>query len=172
MKKILMTLTLLVAMAVSAVAANYVTVTGTSVRLRMKPSMQSETLTNAKGENIHPKKGQKLECLADAGDFYKVKYQGKVVYISKQFARIDGEVVTTKASTATAGQRYVIVDGTDVRLRLQPSLSAKTLQRGGVNVHPKKGERIKYMGESGSFYKVNFQGNYVYIYKDYAHIEK
>ena len=55
MKKILMTLTLLVAMAVSAVAANYVTVTGTSVRLRMKPSMQSETLTNAKGENIHPK---------------------------------------------------------------------------------------------------------------------
>lgn len=170
MKKILITLMMVVAMAVSAIAANYVTVTGTNVRLRMKPSTQSETLTNAKGENIHPKKGQKLERLAEAGDFYKVKFNGKVVYISKQFARADGEVTPAKTATAST-QRYVVVTGTDVRLRLQPSLNAKTLQRNGVNVHPKKGERIKYMGESGSFYKVNFQGNYVYIHKDYARFE-
>lgn len=171
MKKILLTLVMLVVMTMSAIAADYVTVTGTNVRLRLKPSLQSETLTNASGENIHPKKGQKLECLAVSGDFYKVKYQGKVVYISRQFATPSGATKPAVTTPSATGQRYLVVTGTDVRLRLQPSLQAKTLQRDGVNVHPRKGERIKYMGESGSFYKVNYQGNYVYIHKDYARFE-
>ena len=40
-----------------------------------------------------------------------------------------------------------------------------------MNVHPKKGERIKLMGYEGDFYKINYQGNYVYIHMDYAHPE-
>ena len=167
MKKILLTFVMLTVMVLSAVAANYVTVTGTDVRLRLKPSLKSETLTNTRGENIHPAKGQKLECLGESGDFYKVKFKGQVVYISKKFARADA-VAKQPAKQATTGQRYVVVTGTDVRLRLQPSLKAGTLQRGGVNVHPKKGERIKLMGAEGDFYKVNYQGNYVYIHKKYA----
>ncbi len=166
MKKTILTFVMLAAMSLSASAA-YVVVTGTDVRLRMKPSLKSETLTNTRGENIHPAKGEKLELLGDAGDFYKVRYKGQVVYISKQFSRAEGTV----KSSATTGQRYVVVTGTGVRLRLQPSLKAATLQSKGVNVHPKKGERIKLMGEAGDFYKVNYQGNYVYIHKDYARVE-
>ncbi|MBO7610555.1 MAG: hypothetical protein J6S96_10200 [Muribaculaceae bacterium] len=170
MKKTFVTIVLAMLVALSVAAADYVTITGTSVRLRMKPSLQSETLTTSAGVNIHPKKGEKLECLGDAGDFYKVKYKGKVVYVSKKFAVADAAPVQTTAKQAD-GQRFVVVTGTGVRLRLEPSLNAKTLQRGGVNVHPKKGERIKLMGDAGDFYKVNYQGNYVYIHKDYAKAE-
>ena len=172
MKKIILTIVMLVAMSLSAVAA-HVVVTGTNVRLRLKPSLKSETLTNSRGENVHPAKGEKLELLGDAGDFYKVRYKGQVVYISKQFSQAsETPKQTSKPTTqATAGQRYVVVTGTGVRLRMQPSTKAATLQRGGVNVHPKKGERIKLMGDAGDFYKVNYQGNYVYIHKDYAKVE-
>lgn len=171
MKKAILSLVMMVAVVLSAMAADYVTVTGTNVRLRLQPSLQSETLTTNKGVNIHPKKGEKLECLGQSGNFYKVRYQGKVVYISSQFAKPDKPAKSTKQGfnkTTASDQKYVVVTGESVRLRLQPSLQAKTLQRNGVNVHPKKGERIKLMGEEGDFYKVNFQGNYVFISKDYA----
>lgn len=165
----LLSLLLALMVALACAATDYVTVTGTNVRLRLQPSLQSETLTNSRGENLHPAKGQRLEVLGQAGDFYKVRFNGKQVYISKQFAKSDNAAPakTTQAKSAN-GQKYVVVTGEGVRLRLQPSLKAKTLQNKGVNVHPKKGERIKLMGESGDFYKVNFQGNYVFIHKDYA----
>ena len=169
MKKALLSLVMMVAVVLSAIATDFVTVTGTSVRLRLKPSLQSETLTTNKGVNIHPKKGEKLECLGKSGDFYKVRYQGKVVYISEQFAKPDQpEKPTVTKPLAKGHQQYVVVTGEGVRLRLQPSLQAKCLQRNGVNVHPKKGERIKLMGSKGDFYQVNFQGNYVFIHKDFA----
>lgn len=159
---------MMVAVVLSAIAADYVTVTGTSVRLRLKPSLQSETLTTNKGVNIHPKKGEKLECLGKSGDFYKVRYQGKVVYISDQFAKPDQPAKAAVSKTTYKDQQYVVVTGESVRLRMQPSLQAKCLQRNGMNVHPKKGERIKLMGSKGDFYQVNYQGNYVFIHKDYA----
>lgn len=169
MRKTIITMLMAMAVAIGAAAADYVTVTGTNVRLRTRPSLQSETLTTAAGVNIHPKKGERLECLGESGDFYAVNYKGKMVYVSKQYAQpVGGKSRVSTGVTPASGQRYVVVTGTDVRLRLQPSLTAKTLQRGGVNVHPKKGERVKLMGEDGNFYKVNYQGNYVYIHKDYA----
>lgn len=168
MKKAILSLVMMVAVVLSAMAADYVTVTGTNVRLRLQPSLQSETLTTSKGVNIHPKKGEKLECLGQSGNFYKVRYQGKVVYISSQFAKPDQPAKPAVTKPAAKGQQYVVVTGESVRLRLQPSLQAKTLQRNGVNVHPKKGERIKLMGSQGDFYQVNYQGNYVFIHKDFA----
>ena len=47
-----------------------VVVTGTNVRLRVAPSLNSQTLTTSNGVNIHPKKGEKLTCTGKTGDFY------------------------------------------------------------------------------------------------------
>ena len=119
MKKTILSLVMMLAVTLSALAADFVTVTGTNVRLRLQPSLQSETLTTSKGVNIHPKKGEKLECLGQTGNFYKVRYQGKVVYISTQFAKPEG-VAQPTVKTAKKGQQYVVVTGESVRLRLQP----------------------------------------------------
>lgn len=175
LKSVLIGIVLALVMSVGAMAQNFVTVTGTNVRLRLQPSLQSETLTTSQGVNIHPKKGEKLECLGESGKFYQVKYKGKVVYLAKQFAQPVGQTATTKQpakeTTATKGQQYVVVTGTNVRLRKAASLEGAIYSANGKPVYPAKGARLKLMGEEGGFYKVNYQGNYLYISKDFARPE-
>ena len=65
----------------------------------------------------------------------------------------------------------VVVTGTNVRLRKSPSIKGAIYTVNQAPVYPKKGERIKYMGESGDFYKVNYNGNYLYISKQFSRLE-
>ena len=68
--------------------------------------------------------------------------------------------------------RYVIIDGSELRLRLGPSTSADTYKWGdGSNRHPKVGEAFRYLGESGDFYKIDFKGTALWVSKLYTHIE-
>lgn len=62
-----------------------VVVTGTNVRLRLAPNLQSNVLTNSNGENVHPEKGEHLKYLGETSEFYRVEYRGQNVWISKQF---------------------------------------------------------------------------------------
>lgn len=158
--------------ALGAWAEIFVEVTGTDVRLRMKPSLNAATLIDANtGQNIHPKKGDRLPYLGEAGDFNKVNYNGYVVYISKQFSRrIDTEA--SQAATPTAQVKRVVVDGEHVRLRLQPSLQAGVLTIDGKTIYPEKGDALVFMADAGDFYKVNFRGYYVYISKQFSHLQK
>ena len=65
-----------------------VQVTGTHVRLRKSPEINDYNIVqNSRGRNIHPDKGDVLEVIADAGDFYLVRYYDIEAYISKQFAK-------------------------------------------------------------------------------------
>ena len=169
MKRILFTLLTALVMSVSAWAAGQVVVTGNGVRLRLGPSLRSETLTDNKGVNIHPNKGDKLECLGEASDFYKVKFKGRTVFISKQFATpVNVRTASPAPQPAANGQRYLAVTGDRVRLRMSPSLEGKIYTFKGKTVYLNKGDKLKYMGESGDFYKVNYQGNYLYVSKQYA----
>ena len=69
-------------------------------------------------------------------------------------------------------ESYVVIDGSELRLRLEPSTSAETLKWGdGTNRHPKVGERFLYVGETDDFYQIYFHGNYVWVSKKYSHIE-
>lgn len=67
---------------------------------------------------------------------------------------------------------YVVIDGSELRLRLGPSLSSDTYKWGdGTNRHPKVGEKFKYLGESGDFYQIDFHGHRLWVSKLYTHIE-
>lgn len=67
---------------------------------------------------------------------------------------------------------YVVIDGSELRLRLEPSTSADTFKWGdGSNRHPKVGERFMYIGETDDFYEINFHGNFVWVSKKYTHLE-
>lgn len=61
-------------------------VTGTNVRLRKGPSLESEIYKNLSGDPIYPEKGEFLDCIGETADWYMVKYDGDVFYISKQFS--------------------------------------------------------------------------------------
>lgn len=66
-----------------------VIVTGTDVRLRTTPEINNKNILKDKnGKNLHPKKGQILECIDAEGDFYYVYFNDMPCYISKQFTKI------------------------------------------------------------------------------------
>lgn len=67
---------------------------------------------------------------------------------------------------------YVVIDGSELRLRLSPSKDADTFKwPDGTNRHPEVGKRFDYLGESGDFYKINFNGNEVWVAKEFTHLE-
>ena len=69
-------------------------------------------------------------------------------------------------------ETYVVIDGSELRLRLGPSTSADTFKWGdGSNRHPKVGERFLYLGEEGDFYQIDFHGNALWVSKKYTHLE-
>ena len=70
------------------------------------------------------------------------------------------------------GERYVVIDGSELRLRLGPSTSSETLKWGdGSNRHPEVGEKFRLLDESGDFYKIDYKGNEVWVSKQFSHIE-
>lgn len=67
---------------------------------------------------------------------------------------------------------WVVIDGSELRLRLGPSTSSETLKWGdGSNRHPDVGEKFKCLGESVDFYKIDYKGNEVWVSKQYTHAE-
>ena len=66
----------------------------------------------------------------------------------------------------------VVINATELRLRLGPSLSADTFKwYDGTNRHPNKGEKYLYLGESGDFYKIDYKGHEVWVSKQYTYLE-
>ena len=67
---------------------------------------------------------------------------------------------------------YVVIDGSELRLRLEPSTSADTFKwPDSTNRHPKVGERFLYIGETEDFFEINFHGNFVWVSKKFTHLE-
>lgn len=62
-----------------------VVVAGDNVRLRWEASLDGKIYSNSKGKAIYPPKGAKLTYLGEEGNFFKVKYKGNVLYISKDY---------------------------------------------------------------------------------------
>jgi uncharacterized membrane protein YhaH (DUF805 family) len=67
---------------------------------------------------------------------------------------------------------YVIIDVEDLRLRYAPSLNSEVLkEENGKNKHPQKGEKFKYLGASGDFYKIDYYGKELWVSQLYTHID-
>ena len=68
--------------------------------------------------------------------------------------------------------QIVVIDGSQLRLRLAPSTSSDTFKwPDGTNRHPNVGDKFRYLGESGDFYKIDFNGNELWVSKQYTHLE-
>lgn len=72
----------------------------------------------------------------------------------------------------SVGNKYVVIDGSELRLRLGPSTNSDTFKwRDGSNRHPKVGEKFRCLDESGDFYKIDYNGYELWVSKQYTHIE-
>lgn len=151
-------------------AAQYVVSTGNHVRLRTGPSTNYPMLVwNATGKPVYINKGERLTYLGyETNGFYNVSFDGKSVYISKQFSRL---VYGNSGYTSSSRGTVVVVNGTNVRLRWGPSLNSAIYSNGnGKPIYPKKGARLTYLGQNGNWYMVSYNGNTLYISKDYSYL--
>ena len=67
--------------------ASMIQVTGTGVRLRKGPGLDYDYLKWKDGTIRGPKKGERVVCIGETSDWYKVKYANGVYYIFKQYAK-------------------------------------------------------------------------------------
>lgn len=84
-------------------------------------------------------------------------------------------VVAMMATTAWAQapvQDYVVLNGTNVRLRLEPNLQCGWLKdEKGVPTYLKKGTKLAYTGEIGDFYEVTYNGQTLYVAKQFSYLQ-
>ncbi len=73
------------AVAFDAEKKQQVVVNGEGVRLRFGPSLKAGYLKDEKGATKSVKKGTKLDCVGESGDWYQVVYMNKRYYMSKQY---------------------------------------------------------------------------------------
>jgi hypothetical protein len=121
-------------------------------------------------------------CLRSEGRHIRPVRSGKPSTPNNQ--PLDMATYTTSHQSSTTGlsntsndfvntkDRVVVIDGSKLRLRLGPSTSSDTFKwPDGKNRHPKVGDKFKYLGESGDFYKIDFNGNELWVSKQFSHIE-
>lgn len=149
----------------------YIIVDGANVRLRFGPSLDSGWLHNSAGQPIYAPRGSRLPYLGQTADFYKVRYSGNEVYISKQFSHIaEDDVSVTPPSSTTS---YVVINGTNVRLRLGPGTNYSYLTNSnGSPCYLPKGTYLKHLGEKSDFYMAEYKGRTVYISKKYSYVTR
>lgn len=152
--------------------AQMVVCTGSNVRLRTGPSTAYPMLVwTSTNKPVYIEKGQSLTYLGnDSKDFYNVQFDGKSVYISKKFARLTTPNDNNKASSSkNAAAKHVVVNGENVRLRWGASLNA-TIYCDNKNkpIYPSKGAKLNYLGQTGDWYKVSYNGNTLYISKKHC----
>lgn len=132
----------------------YVVVDGDEVRLRETPEINDNNIIMIP---LHPDNGERLVYLGETKYFYKVKYKGYEAYISQKYSNKVVDCV-------------VVVDGVNVRLRRTPEINdTNIITTPSGNLHPEKGERLEYLGETSDFYKVRYKGYDAYISKQYSH---
>lgn len=67
----------------------HVVIDGTNLRLRYAPHPNAEIYKRIDGTNFHPKKGERFTYKGETDDFYKIDYNGIVLYVSKRHTHID-----------------------------------------------------------------------------------
>ena len=114
-----------------------------------------------------------VEDETESGFTYEVDEFGNEYMVDEEgVGYYRGNVNENDEDEADSNNKYVVIDATELRLRLAPSTSSETLKWGdGSNRHPEVGEKFRLLDESGDFYKIDFNGNNVWVSKQYTHIE-
>lgn len=143
----------------SVVGSNAV-ITADKLNMRSKASTSAEVLYSIE-------KGTVVRISAVEGDFYKVSYNGKTGYVSKQYTSITSNAVSTpRPATPTPAPKTSLsgsgrVNGATVNVRSAASTSSDAL------FQLPAGTIVTVTALEGNFYKIRYNNSTGYISKDY-----
>lgn len=138
-------------------------VEGSNLRVRTAPSLSASTF----GYLLN---GEEVEITGESGNWYAIKYKGETGYCSKDYVKKIGNSTSdnnsngstnTKPNTPTTFKGEVINADAGLRVRAGASTSSSILG------HIYTGTKVDVIGESGSWYKINYNGKEAYVCKDY-----
>ena len=164
MKKLIIFL-LFVLATCSLKAQDQVVVAGDNVCLRAQPNERSK-LTGPRA--YHFNNGDRLDCYGQTGNYYKVMVGGGFYYIPKKYARPRAGYAYSDGRNLRESYYHgaITVAGDNVCLRSTPSERGKLT--GPSYPHFFTGDELTCVGQTGSYYKVVYNGSYYYIPKKYG----
>ncbi|NIL29335.1 SH3 domain-containing protein [Bacillus thuringiensis] len=133
---------------------NHVKVNTTTLRIRTGPSTSHSTL-GLVGE------GEILQVIKETDGWYKIRYNNRDAYVSKDYVSVINSAGKSKKSTVDVSGSYT-VNVSSLRIRTGPNVSHPVL--GVLN----KGQVVQVVGEVQDWYKIKFNGKVAYINKDYV----
>ena len=123
------------------------------LRVRSEASLNSQVvgyLTNGCSVNI----------LGENGDWYNINYNGKSVYVSKEYVQVSGGASSSQETRSGKSGQVVNVHSS-LNVRSGASTSS------GVIGSLSNGSKVTIVGESGSWYKINYGNTTGYVSKEY-----
>ena len=128
-------------------------------------------------------KNDKVDIIGQTGSWYKINYKGKTGYVSKDYVtkgvtstkaqptktkNNTAKTTTTKAETKsnTITQKVIAQGTVHVSSYLNVRSSAST--SGKVLGKVYKNDKVDIIGQTGSWYKINYKGKTGYVSKDYV----
>ena len=103
--------------------------------------------------------GTTVSITGESGNWYKISYNGKDGYISKDYVQISGNTAPITTRSIASGK----VTGVTTNLRVRSAASTTSSVLGYLT----NGESVTITGESGNFYAINFKNKTGYVSKDY-----
>ena len=128
------------------------------LRVRSEASLNSEVvgyLTNGCSVNI----------LGENGDWYNINYNGKSVYVSKEYVQVSGGASSSSGSSSqeTRSSKSGQVVNVHSSLNVRSGASTSSSVIGSLS----NGSKVTIVEESGSWYKINYGNTTGYVSKDY-----
>lgn len=177
--------------ATAAPTGQYVTITGNAVRLRTGPGLNYGVYTQVD-------KGKTIPLVSTKDDWYCLNYNGRTLYVAKEFARVSGSSTAESPSNAAGASPNAAgtspnaagapsnaagapSNATNTKTTTAPSSgkyvtingSGVRLRTGpgenyGIYAKLEKGARVPYVSTSGDWYCVNYSGRTLYVSSKFA----
>ncbi|MCI5727249.1 MAG: SH3 domain-containing protein [Clostridium sp.] len=137
------------------------TVTGvnTSLNVRSGASTSASIIGTLKN-------GAKVDITGESGNWYKINYSGKVGYVSKDYVK-KGTTPQSQPKPEEKPQTETKVTGTVTGIKTTLNIRSGASTSASIIGTLKNGAKVEITGESGNWYKINYNGKVGYVYKSY-----
>ncbi|MDY3827275.1 MAG: SH3 domain-containing protein [Clostridium sp.] len=142
-------------------------VTGTVVNISTTLSVR-ETSDVLGKELAKLTNGTKLIVIGEEDSWYKIKYENLVGYVYKDYVKVNKENTQIENNFESVQERAIsktkgTVTGVNTSLNVRSGASTSASIIGTL----KNGAKVEITGESGNWYKINYNGKVGYVYKSY-----
>ena len=90
---------------------SYVVIDASQLRLRIGPSLNSDTYKWPDGTNRHPYIGERFLYLGESGDFYQIDFKGEKLWVSKQYTHVEAGGQTNNPNTVVIKKEQLEING-------------------------------------------------------------